>query len=89
LILVTHYIIALFGLSVNVSSSIFSGCNGVSRGEEKDPACDMALTSNLYTHEPDAAQALKDRPLSSMMFPSIVALPITVIQLIMSQKGFN
>ncbi|KAM6955852.1 ashwin isoform 1-T1 [Lycodopsis pacificus] len=31
------------------------GCNEVSRFEEKDPPCDVALTSNLYTHGPDCS----------------------------------
>ncbi|TNN31024.1 Ashwin [Liparis tanakae] len=51
-------------------------CNGVSRGEEKDPSCDLALTSDLYTHEPDAAQTLRDRPLPSTVSPTLRDRPL-------------
>lgn len=53
-----------------------SGVSDVSRCEEKDPACDMALTSDPW-RELKGAQALKDRPLPShyMLLPTACVLP--------------
>lgn len=39
-------------MPVHVSSAITSGSSEVSRGEEEDSACDVALTSDLGSHRP-------------------------------------
>lgn len=78
-----QYIICLndyFVIPVDVSFSISLGCNDVSRGEEKDWACDMALTSE---------RSLPCVGSHKMLLPTTWALPVTVIPLIASQKGWK
>lgn len=77
-------------MPVGVSSAVTSGSSEVSRGEEKDSACDVALTSDpIHT---DLMRALADGSLPScQQTPAVVAhllfaLPVTVFPL---KRGGN